>query len=175
MLLVNEPDIPAKTVVGLMTGSSGTLTIAYPANFCGVIQADVYVGPTPWHLRFGRQNSIDTAASCNPPPVPPNPPAVTSSTAPPSTTPAPAPAPAPAPDATRTTQPATPAGPSQLAFTGANLAALAIAGSVLLLAGIYVLTSIEQRRRALRRAGRAMSPESVGAGAVKMSNWFMGE
>jgi hypothetical protein len=172
MLFVNEPDVPAKTVAGLVTGSSGTLSIAYPTNFCGVIQADVYLGPAPWHLRFGHQRTIETALSCNPPPVPPSPPvvtpAVTSGTVPTPTAPATA-------DATPTPQPVTPASTSELAFTGANIAPLAIAGSALLLASIYILTSLEQRRRALRRASKAITPESVGAGAVKMTNWFMGE
>ncbi len=172
MLFVNEPDVPAKTIVGFVTGTSGILTIAYPTNFCGVIQADVYVGP-PWHLRFGRKNTIDTAHSCNPPPVPSNPPSVVpaaaSGTAPASATPAPA-----TPAATVAPQPAKP-GPSQLAFTGAEIVPLAIGGLALLFAGIYILTSLEQRRRALRRASKAMTPESVSAGAVKMSNWFMGE
>jgi len=173
MLFVNEPDVPAQTVVGSATGTSGTLSVAYPTNFCGVIQADVYLGPVPWHLRFGHQRTIDTAQSCNPPPVPPNPQAVPS-TVTSGTVPSPA-TPAPAAGATAAPQPVTPAGASQLAFTGANVAPLAIAGSVLLLAGIYVLTSLEQRRRALRRATKAMTPESVGAAAVKTSNWFIGE
>jgi hypothetical protein len=170
MLFVNEPYVPAKTVVGFVTGTSGLLSIAYPANFCGVIQADVYAG-LPWRLRFGHQHTIDTETSCNPPPVPPSPPVVppaaTAGSGSPPATAAPVAATAPAP--------AKPAVGSQLAFTGANVAPLAVAGSVLLLAGIYILTTLEQRRRALRRATKAMTPESVGAGAVRMSNWFMGE
>jgi hypothetical protein len=62
MLWVNEPDIPAQTVVGRATGTSGVLTVAYPADFCGVIQADVLVGPAPWRLMFGHQASIQTGA-----------------------------------------------------------------------------------------------------------------
>lgn len=68
MLSVNEPDIPAQTVVGTATGTSGVLTVAYPTNFCGVIQADVLVGPAPWRLMFGHQASIQNG-SCNCPAV----------------------------------------------------------------------------------------------------------
>jgi hypothetical protein len=177
MLLVNEPDVPAKTVVGFVTGTSGTLSIAYPTNFCGVIQADVYIGPAPWRLRFGHQRTIDTAQSCNPPPVSPNPPvtppAVTASAGPSPAAPA-TPA-TPAPVAADAAAPQPSASTAQLAFTGVNVPPLAIAGSALLIAGIYIVTTIEQRRRALRRARRAVTSESVGAGAVRMTDWFMGE
>ncbi len=62
MLWVNEPDIPAQTVVGYATGTSGILTVAYPTNFCGVIQADVLAGPNPWRLLFGHRTSIQTGS-----------------------------------------------------------------------------------------------------------------
>ncbi len=64
-LQVNEPDIPAQTIVGVATGASGAvLTVAYPTNFCGVIQADVFVGPSPWRLVVGHQQAIQTGTCC---------------------------------------------------------------------------------------------------------------
>lgn len=64
-LFVNEPDVPGQTIVSAVTGASGVLTVAYPANFCGVIQADALVGPAPWRLIFGHQRAIQTGnCSC---------------------------------------------------------------------------------------------------------------
>jgi hypothetical protein len=65
-LFVNEPDIPAQTTVGSAVGGlSAILTVPYPTNFCGVLQADVEVGPAPWRLLYGHQSSIQTGnCSC---------------------------------------------------------------------------------------------------------------
>lgn len=41
-LFVNEPDVPGQPVVGEVYGTSGVLSVNYPA-FCGVIQADAIV------------------------------------------------------------------------------------------------------------------------------------
>src|SRR5664280_3029331 len=38
-LYVNEPNAPGQPAVGLVSGRSGVLTVAYP-DYCGVIQAD---------------------------------------------------------------------------------------------------------------------------------------
>ena len=67
-LFVDEPDIPSQTVVGTATGTSGILTVNYPKNFCGVIQADAIVGPSPWLYQFGHRKMIKTGKSCNGPP-----------------------------------------------------------------------------------------------------------
>ncbi len=50
--------------VATVYGTSGTLSIPYPPNFCGVIQADAYVGP-PWVAKRGFQHTIN---NCEPPP-----------------------------------------------------------------------------------------------------------
>jgi hypothetical protein len=43
-LFVNEPDVAGQPTVGTATGTSGTLVVPYPKNFCGVIQGDILVG-----------------------------------------------------------------------------------------------------------------------------------
>jgi hypothetical protein len=58
VLTVNEPETPAQTLVGTATGTSGVLTVAYPDDFCGVIQADATVGPAPWKIQFGHRAAI---------------------------------------------------------------------------------------------------------------------
>ncbi len=58
MLSVDEPGVPAQTVVGTATSTSGRLVVAYPRGFCGVVQADVLIGPAPWRLQFGHKTSI---------------------------------------------------------------------------------------------------------------------
>jgi LPXTG-motif cell wall-anchored protein len=91
---LNEPKLSVD--VATIYGTSGTLVIPYPPNFCGVIQADAYVGP-PWVAKRGFQHTI---ADCTPTPtslpapspttVPVAPPAstttTTSTTAPPALT-----------------------------------------------------------------------------------------
>jgi len=63
-LLVDEPDVPAQTVVGMVSGTSGILTVAYPPDFCGVIQADAILGPDPTKLEVGHQVVVTTASGC---------------------------------------------------------------------------------------------------------------
>jgi hypothetical protein len=53
---LNEPKLSVD--VAIVYGTSGTLTLAYPKNFCGVIQADAYVGP-PWVAKRGFQHTIE--------------------------------------------------------------------------------------------------------------------
>jgi hypothetical protein len=53
---LNEPKLSVD--VAIVYGTSGTLTLAYPKNFCGVIQADAYVGP-PWEAKRGFQHTIE--------------------------------------------------------------------------------------------------------------------
>jgi hypothetical protein len=56
-LWVNEPD--ENVFVGSNTGTSGTVTVAYPKGFCGIIQGDVSVG-LPWHHQIGERHEVDT-------------------------------------------------------------------------------------------------------------------
>jgi hypothetical protein len=69
---LNEPKLSVD--VATIYGTSGTLTLAYPKNFCGVIQADAYVGP-PFEAKRGFQHTI---ADCGP--------TITPITVPPTTT-----------------------------------------------------------------------------------------
>ena len=73
-LYVNEPDIPSQTLVGTATGTSGILTVKYPKHFCGVIQADALVGPSPWLFQFGHKKDDRDGAqrAMRAPPRPPS-------------------------------------------------------------------------------------------------------
>jgi hypothetical protein len=179
---LNEPKLHVD--VATVYGTSGTLTIAYPKGFCGVIQADAYVGP-PWVAKRGFQHTI---ADCTPSPTPtPAPPAPTPIALPsPPTPPAPPPPPGPdsgsvagttaqpptAPaDAPLTTTPdapavtahaAAPAGAAaaRLPFTGANITLLLWVGSALVLFSLGLLTTSQSRRRMARRLGNCSWPLS---------------
>jgi LPXTG-motif cell wall-anchored protein len=57
---LNEPkvSVDVSTIYGT---AAGTLTLAYPQNFCGIIQADAYIGPTangPWTPQRGWQHQL---------------------------------------------------------------------------------------------------------------------
>ncbi len=69
MLYVNEPGRSGQPAVASVTGTSGTLSVPYPPDFCGVIQADALVGPGNWVYQTGARESIHT---CPGPVVPPN-------------------------------------------------------------------------------------------------------
>ncbi len=59
-LFVNEPEVPGQPVVDAVFGTSGVLSVPYPA-LCGVLQADALVGPPP-RKEVGHQHVITT---CN--------------------------------------------------------------------------------------------------------------
>jgi hypothetical protein len=236
MLYVNEPEIPSEAVVGTATalaGSTNVLQVAYPTQFCGVIQADVVVGPTPWMFETGRIRLINTTESGkghgHPAGCPPGPPPPPTSTTTQTTHPCPpghdgpsndgqnnngqgcgqggngsgngngngggngqggnvqgeqngtsalpftsasgsgsSPAAAVAAGETATTA------PSSLPFTGVDVKPLIIIGAVLVLAGLFILTSLEQRRRALRRV--VATAASTGARSTsRASHWLLGD
>lgn len=183
MLTVNEPDVPAQTLVGTAQGTSGILTVAYPRNFCGVIQADAAVGPAPWSLVIGHRATIQTAEVCDPVTAPTS---VTPTTATPTTTPPANTPPANTPQAqlpftgsasTSTTNAALVAQTTleRLPFTGVDVKPLAIVGTFLILLGLNILTTLEQRRRAMRRVGYAVRSSPASAYASRASRWFLGE
>jgi hypothetical protein len=58
-LFVNEPGQPGQPTVGIDTGTSGVLSVPYPPDFCGMLQADVLFG-TPPHKEIGRRHTINT-------------------------------------------------------------------------------------------------------------------
>ncbi|MDA8274862.1 MAG: hypothetical protein M0029_05705 [Actinomycetota bacterium] len=69
MLFMNAPLVPNAPVIGEVTGTSGRLTIPYPTDFCGVIQADALIGRAPfvgaaaWTYVSGMRTSISTCQS----------------------------------------------------------------------------------------------------------------
>jgi hypothetical protein len=160
---LNEPKLHVD--VATVYGTSGTLTIPYPENFCGVIQADAYVGP-PWVAKRGFQHTID---NCEPPTTTttttkPITPIVTPTTEPPTpTTGAPIPPTPPAaphvappvpavPVATPVAAPATPTpAPTQLPFTGVDTKPLLAIGLLLVMLGLVLLNSTASWRRLARR------------------------
>jgi len=129
MLFVNEPATGA--IVGTMLGTTGTLSVAYPVNFCGVIQADVLAGPLPWRQVVGHRHTIQTATTCSS-----SLPFVGGTTAP-----------------TRTTAKGTHSDPAQLPFTGIDIEPLSIVGITLVTLGLLLVTDLEHRRRMRRRLG----------------------
>lgn len=194
MLYVNEPAVPGRTVVGVVTGVSGTLTVAYPSNFCGVLQADALIGPAPWKLVSGHRAAIQTVQPC-PPSTTTTSTTTTSTTTTSTTTTTMAPPQTqatsglPFSDSTTTSTVAaltaatssgsgkngTTAALAQLPFTGVNITPLALLGIALILIGLVVLTTVEQRRRALRRAAITVRTGPVGDYSGRTSRWFLGE
>ncbi len=57
-LSVDEPDVAGRPMVATATGTSGLLSVAYPA-LCGLIQADALVGP-PLRKEVGHRHEINT-------------------------------------------------------------------------------------------------------------------
>jgi hypothetical protein len=178
---LNEPKLSVD--VATVFGTSGTLTIPYPANFCGVIQADAYVGP-PFVAKRGFQHTIEdcttpTTTTTEPPTTtttttapPPSAPTTTPTTLPPAPPPisgTSTPPPAPPPAALPVTAPATTstvAAPiTQLPFTGRNLKPFLFAGVALVALGLALLAPSEYWRRATRRLS-AVFPRS--------SRWLSG-
>ncbi len=200
-LFVDEPDVPLQPVVGTAFATAGAayeIEVAYPSNFCGVIQADALVGPDPWLFEYGHKTTIKT---CTDPSTstttstststststtttttkPPGHPSATTTTTSAAHTAAASALPfsggssptstvGAAVDAATT---ATTAAPAILPFTGTDIKPLLIVGAVLVLAGLSILTSLEQRRRALRRLGTIAV---TGAGySSRASHWFLGD
>jgi hypothetical protein len=160
VLFVNEPDVAGKPVVGSVTGTSGVLTVKYPADFCGVLQADARTGP-PFVQVYGIRHhvggdcpppttttttmSTQPTGTTEPPPTPPNvsatagSPPVPGAVAPTSDLPA-----TDAPSAAGTSTPAASSTPSQLPFTGIDVKPLLLVGSASVLTGLALL--IRRRR-----------------------------
>ena len=185
---LNEPKLHVD--VATIYGTSGTLTLNYPPEFCGVIQADAYVGP-PWVAKRGFQHTID---DCNPPnttttttttttTVPPTTTTTTRPPAPPTTTTTTTlpvagpvagtttPPPAPPTALPFTATPAAPvaavpvaAAPAELPFTGVNTKPLWFIGIALVALGLALTRSNDSWRRMRRRLSmtlRGYVPELV--------------
>ncbi len=166
---LNEPKVSVD--VSTVYGTSGTLTIDYPPNFCDIIQADAYIGPTangPWTPQRGWQRKVsDLNPDCTPvaPPVPapapvqPVPPDGTQTSPAPVTPPPVIPqtqAASVAPVAAAVTTPSTTTvppvvkastQPSTLPFTGINLMPFVLAGVTCVALGLGLLFG--RRKRSL--------------------------
>jgi hypothetical protein len=154
---LNEPKLSVD--VATVYGTSGTLTLAYPPDFCGVIQADAYVGP-PWVAKRGFQHTIE---DCEPPTTTTTTTSTTTTEPPTTTLPAvpppvsgptvepPAPPP-PAPVVMPVAAPVTPPAPlTQLPFTGRDIKPFLVAGLVLVVLGVLLMTPTGYWRRTSRR------------------------
>ena len=139
MLLVNEPYTPARTVVGRATGTSGTLVVSYPADFCGILQADAIIGPVPWRIVVGRKRAISTS-TCQP---------AAASQLPFTNT-----------AATVGTQGAR-HDPAQLPFTGLDVRPFMIIGMALTMLGFLMASDFEQWGRVRRRTAALLRATPV--------------
>jgi hypothetical protein len=154
--------------VGIVFGTSGTLVIPYPKDFCGVIQADAYQGP-PFVPKRGFQHTIPSG-NCEPPTTtttttePPTttttttePPTTTTSTTTPPVVPPPvsgnvqSPPPPAAPVATPVSTSTATAPLTQLPFTGKPIKPFLFAGLALVAVGLALLAPTRYWRRASRR------------------------
>jgi hypothetical protein len=185
-LFVNEPKAPGQPTVAKVTGRSGVLSVDYP-EYCGVIQADALFGPDPWRQRAWARWTI---YNCDPPTTtstttttthpdrtttttttrPPH--VASSSTAVTETSTSALPFTAATDVSSSSTTPTVAATPT-LPFTGANTKHLLFLGMALILLGGSLLTTMESRRRMLRRAS-ALRVEQVKQGAGRASSWFLG-
>ncbi len=172
MLFMNAPLVPNAPVIGEVTGTSGRLTIPYPTDFCGVIQADALIGRAPfvgaaaWTYVSGMRTSISTCQSGsgggtgpNGGGTGPNALSLQSTSLP-------------------FTASASPTGgtggtvPSQLPFTGSNLPPILVAAAGSLVAGL-VLTGAD--RWVLRAVGRHPAAVDVPVrGAGRVAGWLTG-
>jgi hypothetical protein len=160
-LYVNEPGAPGAPTVAAPVGTSGTLVVPYPPNFCGTVQADVLVksGSGPWTYETGTRGSVDTScpgAANNSGTAP-----VTSSALPATVTAA------TSATSTPTTDPVAAAATS-LPFTGANLGPIAFVGITAILVGALLLA--ESWFGWVRRLAHAGPVRRVDA----MLSWFLG-
>ncbi len=166
MLYVGEPLVPGKPTVAAVTGTSGQLTLPFPA-FCGVLQADALVGPAPWTRQAGTRKTISTCPTgagggVTPPGTAPLP---FSTTAEPG---------APARTALQAADAADAGGPvAELPFTGLDIRPLVAVGWAMVVAGGFLLVPVGLRRR-LRARAAAVGVEGLRDGARRTGMWFFG-
>ncbi len=193
MLYMNLPTMPMQPRVGYVLGKSGTLTIDYP-KFCGQIQADALVGPAPWIYKTGIRTQIHTChetttttttttstTSTTTTTTTTTRPTTTSSTVPPvvaasSTTPTTAATSSALPfsDPSTTSTPAVEKTAAELPFTGVDIKPLGLIGTMLIILGGILLSTVESRRRMFRRAA-AVNLDQVKDGVRNTTAWFLGQ
>jgi hypothetical protein len=169
---LNEPKLHVD--VAIVYGTSGSLTIPYPPNFCGVIQADAYIGGPPWVPKRGWQHTIADCTAPVVPPPPPGPPTVVATSATTTTTttvpstPVDSPVVLPATGVTGDVSsvsdaPASPAAPigepkaaaavtsTQLPFTGLDVKPLLYLGGSMVGLGLCLMLRARKGAHSLRR------------------------
>jgi hypothetical protein len=150
MLFVNEP--MTGKLVGTATGpgtTTGALTVALPAFFCGVVQGDALVGPSPWKKVVGHKVTVQTSASCSLPFTAAN-------------------------VGTAGTTPAV-AKLTQLPFTGIDVKPLTILGVSLTLLGFLMATDFDRRRREAHRPKPEWTWCETVAAAGAVARWLFGD
>lgn len=159
MLFVNEPGtgklIGVATGPGTATGSTAAaeLTVALPADFCGVVQADLLIGPSPWHKVKGRKATVQTSASCSLPFT-----AAITGTSP------------------------RPPEPSQLPFTGIDVKPLTVLGASLTMLGLLMAVDFDKRRTQDHRSNntqehrsKELTWSSTADAAGAAARWLLGD
>jgi hypothetical protein len=183
-LTVYETVASSHTVVGSVVGDAGTLTVTYPQYFCGVLIAEAFVGPGPYILQREIQQSADTGGACGAG-TGANATTVGSTTAATTVAVAHGAVIRTYPQGTPVVVAAAAAHPRRvtyvvgrtrvLAFTGADIKPVAFAGGFLMLLGFLILTTLEQRRRAMRRMAHAVRTSEASGHATRITRWFMGD
>lgn len=153
-LVVNEPEVKGGPLIGTAEGTTGTLSVALPP-FCGVVQADAFIGPAPVLMIKGIRETVNTCQVASLPA------GLTSTQTPTATT-----------GATGGTGTKDPTG-AQLPFTGIDVNELFFLGMSLVLAGTFLITTAQSRRRALRRTA-SIRVDDVKEGARRTGSWFFG-
>jgi hypothetical protein len=187
VLFVNEPKVAGEPVVGSETGTTGVLTVKYPPDFCGVLQADARTGP-PYVQVLGLLHTVK-GSNCSPTPTsttttssttttttsgpvpgsqPPTPPSAAAAAVSPADGPVGATSTGPTsePAAAGTSAPVS-ATPTQLPFTGANVRPFLFVGLTLVAVGAFLLTTRISRRRMARRVGDLPWPLAGGLATHK--------
>ena len=185
LLAVDQPSAPGDPQLGMVTGTSGLLTVTYPTSVCGVVQGDAEVAPVPtagseqWRYKVGHRVDLPC-----PPGGPTTPDPTTTTTHPTGGSTSPTSTTGPPPTTRTASLPfsggssSSAAGPTthavetaaitQLPFTGIDLPRLVLIGTALVLAGLLLAS----RRRSLRKLQVAALVQRERAS--RASRWFLG-
>lgn len=164
-LSVNEPFAPGAPSLGQATGTSGILVVTYPPMVCGTLQgdasvtlqADASVGGNVWRYKVGHRYTlpcVPNGQGASSPGTTGRDPTSVGTTQLPFT--------GPGADPASSSPIVTTSSISELPFTGVDLRPLALFGTALTLAGMLILITVEQRRRARMRLSR-------------VSDWLLGQ
>ncbi len=187
LLAVDQPFTAGDPQLGMVTGTSGLLTVTYPASACGVVQGDAEVtvpgrtaGSERWRYKVGHRIDLPCPPTgpTHPDPTTPAPPTTPSAPTTPTAAVTPVSNPGtPTDGGTTGSGGATPAVKTavltQLPFTGIDLTPMVLIGTLLVAAGLALTSGLEGRRRTFRwLVGTAQIQR---ARASQASRWFLGE